>query len=264
MKQIVITGASGYIGRYLMAAARARGWRAFAATRRCPANGVGDWIPYVLEDEVLASRFPAAAVLVHLAANTSVASDADEQRVIAARRLLWISRERGSRFIFVSSQTARPGAPTAYGRAKWRIEQDVRAAGGSIVRPGLVYGGAPGGVFGQLCRLVQHSIFLPALIPSPRVQPIHVMDLAEGILRIVERDDLPPGEYNLADPEADSVHLRLARHCVHATATSTCIRADARRRHQVRVAQRQSVVWLRGRRGPLSVADGFAADLYGG
>ncbi len=202
MKQIVITGASGYIGRYLLAGARARGWRAIAATRRRPAHGDADWIPYALEGEALASSFPEAAVLVHLAANTAVSNDADERlAVLAAQRLLAIARERGLRFIFVSSQTARPNAPTAYGRAKWRIEQDVRAGGGSIVRPGLVYGGVPGGVFGQLCLVVRRSPFLPALIPSPGVQPIHVKDLAEGILRIAERDDLPPRAYDLADPK---------------------------------------------------------------
>ena len=170
-----------------------------AATRHRPVTGDGDWIPYALEDEIRADRFPEAAVLVHLAANTSVASRADEDRELAAaQRLLSVARERRLRFIFVSSQTARADAPTAYGRAKWRIEQEVRAGGGSIVRPGLVYGGVPGGVFRQLYLLVQGSFFLPALIPSPRVQPIHVMDLTEGILRIAERDDLPQGEYNLA------------------------------------------------------------------
>ena len=201
MNQIVITGAGGYIGRYLTAGARARGCRVIAATRRRPAISDGDWISYALEDEVRADNFPEAAVLVHLAANTSIASHADEQReLVAAQRLLLVARERRLRFIFVSSQTARPDAPTAYSRAKWRIEQEVRAGGGSIVRPGLVYGGVPGGVFRQLCLLVQGSVFLPALVPAPRVQPIHVMDLAEGILRIAERDELPQGEYNLACP----------------------------------------------------------------
>jgi nucleoside-diphosphate-sugar epimerase len=202
VKQVVITGASGYIGRYLVAGVRARGWRVAAATRRRPVMGDIDWIPYALEDEVRAEMFPAAAIVVHLAANNALASHADEQReLLAAQRLLVVAQERRLRFIFVSSQTARPDAPTAYGRVKWRIEQEVRAGGGLIIRPGLVYGGVPEGVFGQLCLLVRGSRFLPALLPSPRVQPIHVMDLTEGILRIVEHDDLPSGEYNFADPK---------------------------------------------------------------
>jgi nucleoside-diphosphate-sugar epimerase len=202
VKQIVITGANGYIGRYLMAGARAREWHVVAATRRRTVIGDVDWLSYALEDEVRADRFPEAAVLVHLAASTGVASHADEQReLVAAQRLLAVAWERRLRFVFVSSQTARPDAPTAYGRAKWRIEQEVRASGGLIVRPGLVYGGVPGGVFRQLCLLVQRSPLLPSLMPSPRVQPIHVMDLAEGILRIAERDDLPQSEYNLAEPK---------------------------------------------------------------
>lgn len=201
MKQVVITGASGYIGRYLAAGVRARGWRAVAATRHRSGTGDIDWIPYALENEVRAESFPEGAVLVHLAANTTLASDADEQReLLAAQRLLAVAKERQLRFIFVSSQTAQFDAPTSYGRVKWRIEQEVHASGGLIIRPGLVYGGIPGGVFRQLCLLVRGSPFLPALMPSPRVQPIHVLDLIEGILRIVERDDLTSGEFNLADP----------------------------------------------------------------
>src|SRR5437867_1800545 len=122
MKHIVITGASGYIGRYLTAGAHARGWHVIAATRRRPAIGDVDWIPYALDDELRADTFPMAAVLVHLAANTAVAKHVDEQcELIAAQRLLSIAQQRRLRFIFVSSQAARPDAPTAYGRVKWRI-----------------------------------------------------------------------------------------------------------------------------------------------
>jgi NADH dehydrogenase len=45
---------------------------------------------------------------------------------------------------------------------------------------------------------------VPALLPAPRVQPIHVDDLAEGLLRGAERDDLPAGAYNLAAETAIS------------------------------------------------------------
>ena len=79
-----------------------------------------------------------------------------------------------------------PTRPTAYGRAKWQVEQEILRHGGFVVRPGLVYGGVPGGVFAGLVDTVRRFPLLPAILPAPRVQPIHVDDLAEGLVRVAE------------------------------------------------------------------------------
>lgn len=180
MRTLVVTGAGGYLGRHLVAAARASGWRVIAATRR-PIVADVEWLPYRLEDEIAADAIPDRAVIVHLAAQTGAALDASiEQR--AADRLIDAATRRHARLVFVSSQTARADAPTPYGRTKAAIEARVVAAGGIAVRPGLVYGGSPGGVYADLLRLVKAYRFLPALVPSPKVQPVHVEDLARALL----------------------------------------------------------------------------------
>ncbi len=71
------------------------------------------------------------------------------------------------------------------------------AAGGSVIRPGQVYGGPERGLFGLLSGLVRRSPFIPILMPAPGVQPIHVDDLAASILAVVERDDLHAEILNL-------------------------------------------------------------------
>jgi NADH dehydrogenase len=65
-------------------------------------------------------------------------------------------------------------------------------------------------VFGALVDRVRRLPAVPALLPAPRVQPIHVDDLAEGLLRAAEREDLPAGAYNLAaeTPISFTVFLR--------------------------------------------------------
>lgn len=180
MRTLVITGAGGYIGRHLVAAARAAGWHVVAAARQ-PVAGADAWLSYRLEDERALDGMPRDAVIVHLAAQTGAVLDADID-IRAADRLLEAASRRSARIVFVSSQTARPEAPTSYGRTKWAIERRLLAAGGIVVRPGLVYGGSPGGVYATLLRLVKEHPVLPRLFPSPQVQPVHVEDLAQALL----------------------------------------------------------------------------------
>ena len=137
-------------------------------------------------------------VVFHLAANTISATSLEENNeVSAAQALLAATRKVSAKFIFISSQTANPTAPTAYGRIKWRIEQEALSAGGWVVRPGQVYGGSLRGLFGMLVNTVRRLPILPAFVPAPKIQPIHVDDLVTGLLNIAERGDVSPGVYCL-------------------------------------------------------------------
>jgi NADH dehydrogenase len=208
---LIVTGATGYIGRHVVQRALARGWTVIAASRRQPTFPAVRWIPYRLDGELAPGDFPVAATLIHLAAETRGPNAATEAlELAAARRLTAVARLRALRVVHVSSQAARADAPTAYGRAKWQVEQEILRHGGLVVRPGLVYGGTPGGVFARLVDSVRRLPALPAILPAPQVQPIHVEDLAEGLLRVGERDDLAGSVYNLAaeNPVSFTAFLR--------------------------------------------------------
>jgi nucleoside-diphosphate-sugar epimerase len=211
--RMVVTGASGYIGTRLTALAMKRGCGIVMASRQQPKSLMASalWLHFDLVTAEACVLPTDTDVVVHLAANT-VASYlmVGSTEVAAAKRLIKSAEKVGAKFIFVSSQTARQDAPTSYGVTKWRIEQAVLAAGGWVVRPGQVYGGEFRGLYGTLVKAVQKLPLLPSFIPSPKVQPIHVDDLAEGLLRIAERDDLPPGVYCLAAPVPISFSTLLA------------------------------------------------------
>lgn len=196
--KLVVTGASGYIGERLMHRAL-RTHEVIAATRR-PLVGASGWLPYDLASNAPLILPLGTDAIVHLAADTKALGNGDDE-VRAARLLLAAARETEARIVFVSSQTARPNAPTSYGRTKWRIEQEILAAGGWAIRPGLVYGGAERGLFGTLVQLVRRFPLLPALVPAPMVQPIHVDDLVEALLGVCQREDLAPGVLRLASSE---------------------------------------------------------------
>lgn len=198
---LLITGASGYIGRHVINHALKRGHTISAASRHDVIDSRVNWVEFDLLKPTLIPPVEGIEALIHLASNTTQNSDATgEAELLAAQKLLASAKAASTKFIYISSQTARTDAPTSYGRTKWRIEQEVLSAGGWVIRPGQVYGGELRGLFGVLVSTVKHLPILPLFIPTPKVQPIHVDDLAAGLLRIAERGDVPSGIYCLAAP----------------------------------------------------------------
>jgi len=184
---LVVTGASGYIGRELVGLAITSGWAVVALTRsptgvdlpgltEQPYDLLSDDVPPVPED---------ADLVIHLAARTDSDDVEDGREEAAAELLMSIARERGTkRFVYASTLSARSDAPSAYGRVKHAIQQGVLARGGTVVRLGLVCGGEEAaGLFARLTGLVKRSRIVPRLIPSPHVQPIFVRDACEALLR---------------------------------------------------------------------------------
>lgn len=180
--KLAVTGATGYIGQRLVALARSEGHEVLALTRPGPSRPSLAWMPFDLSQPRCPELPCDIDVLVHLAAHVGPSREApDELR--AALALMTAAKASGARFVFLSSQAARPDAPTAYGRSKWQIERAVEEAGGWIIRPGLVFGGPSAGLWGRIVWLVGRLPVLPALFPPAYVQPVHVDDLAAIVLR---------------------------------------------------------------------------------
>lgn len=160
-------------------------------------EGVAAFRYLLEEEEPLATAFPDACAVVHAAfdANGALSEDAELE---AAKRLLARADACGARkFLFLSSIEARPGATSSYARRKHDIEQAVLANAGTVIRPGLVYGGDASGLFATLDNVAKNAPVVPAFLPAPRVQPIHVDDLCAGIVNALA-DSQATGTYTLA------------------------------------------------------------------
>ena len=197
---MLITGSSGYIGSQLLKKAMKNNHQIVLASRH-PHDGVQQWVYFDLNNASSCTVPESIEVIMHLAADTSGNDEVKLHEIDAAKALVDEASKIGAKFLFVSSQTAREDAPTSYGRTKWYIEQKVLAANGLVVRLGQVYGGPERGLFGTLTSFVQRLPVLPAFIPSPKVQPIHVDDCAEGLFKLVDHKNIKSGVYCLASPE---------------------------------------------------------------
>jgi NADH dehydrogenase len=194
-QRLLITGASGYIGRALVARALSQGWDVVALGR---ATGV-PIIPWRLGETVPPARLAGADALIHLAHQWHDPASHDEERNMSGTtKLLDAAREAAiPRFVFASTVSARPDALNRYGLEKWQIEQLLKAPGEISARIGLVYGGPGHGQWGLLKSLARLPI-LPMVASDKSVQPIHIGELCDGLLRLAAIEKPSRATYGLA------------------------------------------------------------------
>jgi nucleoside-diphosphate-sugar epimerase len=206
MTTVAVTGASGFLGSSLCRALVAKGFEVRALVRD-PARFAGP--PGVrtarcdLPDGVDEAALAGASALVHCAYATREPDLARARRVNeeGTRRLLEASRRAGvPRRVFVSTVAASESAPSYYARSKHELEGLFDPASDAIVRPGLVIGKDGHGLFQQLLDNMQRLGVVPLFGGGRQpLQTVHVDDVCQAIVRIVERG--LGGAFNVAEPD---------------------------------------------------------------
>jgi uncharacterized protein YbjT (DUF2867 family) len=198
--RILLTGANGFIGRYLLAALVAAGHRVIPAVRRpretdalLPAP---DSIAVDLNRDVRPEDWTARLAGVDAVVNCAGILQARPGQSIAAihaaaPKALFAACELAGvkRVIQISAISAEAAAGTAYASTK-RAADDFLASTNLdwvVLRPSLVY--APGAYGGT--ALFRALAALPFAIPvigrgDQRFQPIHIDDLSATVLRILD------------------------------------------------------------------------------
>jgi nucleoside-diphosphate-sugar epimerase len=195
MKRCLMTGTTGYVGSRIEQRFKAEGWQVVRLSRSATASP--DVIPFRLGDEIMPDQLAGFSTLVHCAYDFGPVSRKEIQavNVVGSERLLRCAQRAGvERVIFISSISAFHGCRSLYGQAKLQVEDVVRSMGGWIIRPGLVWGDRPGGLFGRLLQTVRRAPILPLPAGGPQIQYlVHDADLSEAVWGCVGRESRSAG-----------------------------------------------------------------------
>lgn len=165
---VLVTGATGTLGRVLMAALRERGLPARGLSRRAPDGAPGQARGDLLTGEGLDAALDGAGLVIHAATD-------GRHDVEAAERLLRAMRP-GQRLLYVSIVGV-DRVPLPYYRQKLRVEGLVRDGGGSILRATQ---------FHDLVFAVARVLARPPvmLYPALDVQPVDTGDVARRLAEL--------------------------------------------------------------------------------
>jgi nucleoside-diphosphate-sugar epimerase len=221
---ILVTGASGFIGRHLVQAlvADAQPVRALVRSDEAAARvpGGAELVRGDLSDAASLGQAAAGCELVyHLAGGYRGSAVEMQSTHVAGTARLLRSVEPGSRFVYVSStsvygwhqrwpadDSTPPRPESAYGSAKLAAERLVlaRTTGDSVVvRPTITYGpGDDQGMLARAYRLLKRGLRWFPGTGDNRIHLTHVHDLVSGLMAAAEKGD---GVYVLAGPSATPV-----------------------------------------------------------
>jgi len=187
---IAITGATGFLGRYVLRHALASGHKIQALTRRKqpPRDGVKWYEGTLAKDDILDQLCHGADYVLHIA---GVVNAPDRQGFVdgnidaTANMIAAATKARVKHFVHISSLAARIPELSTYGWSKYQGEQRVVDSGlnWSIIRPPGIYG--PGDTeLLDMFKLAQKGFAL--LPPRGRVSLIHADDMARLILAMTQ------------------------------------------------------------------------------
>ena len=232
--RILVTGATGFVGRALLRRLVADGRRVRAATRGTPAAlaaqaeavAVGDIGP----DTDWRAALAGIDAIVHLAARAHVLRESSADlharyhavNTLGALRLAEAAAAAGvRRFVFLSSARVHGGRSTGapftessplvaedpYGRSKVDAERGLASlASGTqlepvILRPPLVYGPEASGNFARLVALVARGVPLPLGAVRNRRSLVYVENLVDAIVRSLDHPSAAGETFMVSDGE---------------------------------------------------------------
>jgi predicted dehydrogenase/nucleoside-diphosphate-sugar epimerase len=197
----LVTGASGFLGSYIVSEARRVGRPVRGMIRptsyRGSLNIEDDHIVYgdLTDVDSLVAAMAGCDAVVHCAAVISeTAPDENlslQVNVVGTENLIQACRLSGvRRLVHISAHSASETNTSVYGRTK--READTRIQGSdldwTILKPAIIYGPGGKGLFVKITRLVNKLPVIPVIGPgNEELRPIFVHDLTEAVFSCLDK-----------------------------------------------------------------------------
>lgn len=202
-KTIVITGANGFIGRYLTEYFAHNGYQVTALIHsklKYAIKGVSyrQFDMDSFSTDLIPNEVTAVVHCAYIPYKNG--NNSDDRNLRATERLLEICRKRKvGKFVFLSSFSAKANALSHYGRNKFALEQLFDTEKDLILRPALVEGN--GGLWKKMEEIIRANKVIPLIDGGKQaMQTINIELLAKIIQGGIEKNI--SGIYDIAENEA--------------------------------------------------------------
>lgn len=213
MKNVLVLGGTGFVGRHVCEALNRAGIYMTVATRRLPARAV-QMLPFVtvVQADVHNPQALAALVRGHDAVVNLVAilhgdqASFDKVHVQLPRQIAHACVQAGvRRMLHVSALGADQQGPSLYQRSKAQGEaalhsEVVHGLQLTVLRPGVIFG-EDDAFINLFARLQSIAPFVPLTGAHTRFQPVWVQDVAQAVVYALQHRDTIGHVYELAGPQ---------------------------------------------------------------
>ncbi|MBI5765388.1 MAG: complex I NDUFA9 subunit family protein [Planctomycetes bacterium] len=231
LARVVVTGATGFVGRYVVRELVARGHqpvcivrdvnRLAAQTRDLGVGRVQSVVGGLSDERAVTTAMEGADAVIHIVGiifeKPLAGQTFHRVHVEGTRRIVEAAKSAGvKRIVHMSALGARPNAPSEYHRTKALAEGIVRESGldWTIFRPSIIHG--HDGEFMRMMRVFVCDAMVSSLgfIPTPfpvipyfgdgmnRLQPVSVKDVAHCFVAALSKPETIGRAFDLGGPEA--------------------------------------------------------------
>lgn len=238
--KIMVTGATGFVGKHLVRALDEKHEVLPVIRERSVSSGADLVIPHIDSSTDWSGKLNDVDVVVHLAARVHVMQETEADPLSAfrtvnvegTRTLAEQAAEQGvKRFIFMStikvhgeetngrpySADDHPSPADPYGKSKWEAEQILREISETtgmelvILRPPVVYGPGVKGNILRIAKLISTRIPLPFGSVKNRRSMVSIDNLLKWIERAINEEVVPAGPLLISDPDPVSTTLLVSK-----------------------------------------------------